>query len=202
MKLFTYSDEVAKKNFSNLTILKIIILIIISATIYMIFPIIGIILIVFSIIYIINQLDNNSVDINEKARSYAIDANGKIYEINFLHGFNNAGASGQLIGGNVGGLIGSVQDIKALENINNNIDIIYNPESVSKLIETKPEQIVNIVEILKVYSIKEYKRYFEVNCDLMVLTNENKIYNQTNLKIKKCYTDYNLLIEELKKKIN
>ena len=48
--------------------------------------------------------------------------------------------------------------------------------------------------------IIECKTNFKVNCDLVVLTNNNKMYNKTNLRIKKCYTDYKVLIEELNKK--
>lgn len=199
-KVFTYSEELAKKSGSNSVVLKVLLLIVTNVILFFTFPIIGIILFVFTLIYSVYQISNNTIEIDEKTRSYAIDDNGRIFEINLLHEFNNAGATGQLVGGSVGGLIGSSQDIKALNEINSNIDIINNPETISKLIETKPEQIVNIIEILKVHSIQESKTNFKVNCDLVVLTNNNKMYNKANLRIKKCYTDYKALIEELNKK--
>lgn len=204
-KLFTYSDEVTKKSGTSKAngrmILFGIIGLIICSIIYVCFSsIIGIILGVAVGIYIFKQNKDNGIDLEEKLRSYAIDNTGRIFEINLLHNFNNAGSTGQLIGGSVGGVIGGVQDIKALNQINNNLEIINNPETVSKLIETKPEQVVNIIEILKVYSVEENKTNFKVTCDLIVLTNENKQYNKTELRIKKCYTDYEKLIEELNKK--
>lgn len=199
-KVFTYSEELAQKSGSNSVILKVILLIVINVTLFYIFPIIGGILFGFTLIYSACQIFNNSVDIDEKTRSYAIDDNGRIFEINLLHEFNNTGATSQLVGGSVGGLIGSVQDIKSLNEINNNIDIINNPEIISNLIETKAEQVVNIIEILKVHSIQEYKTNFKVNCDLLVLTNNNEMYHNASLRIKKCYTNYENLIAELNKK--
>lgn len=201
-KVFTYSEELAKKSGATGEVLKFLLLLIISVTMLYIFRIIGIILVVFTVIYGTKHLKNNGIDIEEKLRTYAIDDNGRIFEINLLHGLNNAGSTGQLVGGSIGGLIGTVQDINVLNEINNNIDIIKNPETISKLIETKPQQVVNIIEILKVYSIEECKTNFKVNCDLVVLTNENTMYNKTDLRIKKCYTDYETLIEELNKKID
>lgn len=199
-KVFSYSEELAKNSGSKSIVLKVLLLIVINVIIYYILPIIGGILFVFTLIYSAYQIANNSVDTSEKTRSYAIDENGRIFEINLLPTFNNAGSMGQLVGGNIGGAIGSVIDAKVLESINNNIDIINNPEIISKLIETKPGEIVNIIEILKVYSIEECKTNFKVNCDLVNLTNDNKIYSKTTLRIKKCYTNYETLIEELKKK--
>ena len=199
-QVFSYSEELAKKSGSKSIILKVLLLIVINVIIYYILPIIGGILFVFTLIYSVYQIANNSIDTSEKTRSYAIDENCRIFEINLLPTFNNAGSMGQLVGGNIGGAIGSVMDAKVLKSINNNIDIINNPEIISKLIETKPVEIVNIIEILKVYSIEEGKTNFKVNCDLVNLTNDNKIYSKTTLRIKKCYTNYETLIEELKKK--
>lgn len=199
-QVFSYSEELAKKSGSKSIVLKVLLLIVINVILYYILPIIGGILFVFTLIYSVYQIANNSVDTSEKTRSYAIDENGRIFEINLLPTFNNAGSMGQLVGGNIGGAIGSVMDAKVLESINNNIDIINNPEIISKLIETKPGEIVNIIEILKVYSIEECKTNFKVNCDLVNLTNDNKIFSKTTLRIKKCYTNYETLIEELKKK--
>lgn len=199
-QVFSYSEELAKKSGSKSIILKVLLLIVINVIIYYILPIIGGILFVFTLIYSVYQIANNSIDTSEKTRSYAIDKNCRIFEINLLPTFNNAGSMGQLVGGNIGGAIGSVMDAKVLKSINNNIDIINNPEIISKLIETKPVEIVNIIEILKVYSIEEGKTNFKVNCDLVNLTNDNKIYSKTTLRIKKCYTNYETLIEELKKK--
>ena len=199
-KVFIYSDELAKKSGSNSVVLKVLLLIVTNVILFFIFPIIGGILFVFALIYTVYQISNNTIEIDEKFRSYAIDENSRIFELNLLNEFNNDGATGQLIGDSVGGLIGSVQDIKALNEININVDIINNPETISKLIEIKPEHVVNIIEILKVHSIKECKTNFKVNCDLVVLTNNNKMYNKTNLRIKKCYTDYENLIAELNKK--
>lgn len=199
-KLFTYSDEVAKKSGSNSVVLKVILLFSLVITVYMIFPIIGVILGVVTLIFAIPYSVNNSIGFDETLRSYAIDEEGKIYEINLLHEFYNAGATGQLVAGSVGTIVGSIKDIKALNEIENKIDIINNPEIVSKLIESRPSQVINIIEILKVYSIEEHKTNFKVNCDMKVLTNDNKMYYKTNLRIKKCYTDYEILIEELNKK--
>ena len=199
-KVFSYSDELAKKSGSKSVILKVLLLIVINVILYYILPIIGGILFVFTLIYTVYQISNNSVDTAEKTRSYAIDENGRVFEINLLPTFNNVGSMGQLVGGNIGGVVGSVIDAKVLENVSNNIDIINNPEIISKLIETKPTEIVNIIEILKVYSIEEGKTNFKVSCDLMNLTNDNKVYSKANLRIKKCYTNYETLIEELKKK--
>lgn len=199
-KLFTYSDEVAKKSGSNSVVLKVILLISLVITVYMIFPIIGVILGVVALIFAIPYSVNNSIGFDETLRSYAIDEDGKIYEINLLHEFYNAGATGQLVAGSVGTIVGSIKDIKALNEIENKIDIINNPEIVSKLIESRPSQVINIIEILKVYSIEEHKTNFKVNCDMKVITDDNRMYNKTNLRIKKCYTDYEILIEELNKK--
>lgn len=199
-KLFTYSDEVAKKSGSNSVVLKVILLFSLVITVYMIFPIIGVILGVVTLIFAIPYSVNNSIGFDEALRSYAIDEEGKIYEINLLHEFYNAGATGQLVAGSVGTIVGSIKDIKALNEIENKIDIINNPEIVSKLIESRPSQVINIIEILKVYSIEEHKTNFKVNCDMKVITDDNRMYNKTNLRIKKCYTDYEILIEELNKK--
>lgn len=199
-KLFTYSEEVEKKSGSNSVVLKIILLFSFVITIYMIFPIIGVILGIVTLIFVIPYSVNNSIGFDETLRSYAIDEDGKIYEINLLHEFYNSGATGQLVAGSVGTIVGSIKDINALNEIENKIDIINNPEIVSKLIESRPSQVINIIEILKVYSIEEHKTNFKVNCDMKVLTNDNKMYYKTNLRIKKCYTDYEILIEELNKK--
>ena len=50
-KVFTYSEELAKKSGSNSVVLKVLLLIVTNVILFFTFPIIGIILFVFTLLY-------------------------------------------------------------------------------------------------------------------------------------------------------
>ena len=88
------------------------------------------------------------------------------------------------IGRNIGGAIGAASQ---LHTMNKNSHYMSNPEVIAKIVESSETvKVITMMEILKVYSIKEGKHSFKVNCDFKIV-NINKTRYNKNLYISKSY---------------
>lgn len=193
-RVFVYNEELAKKNGKNFLVFKIIIFIIMSGLLFFIDIAIGMLALFFVVIYSFYLVADSGMT-NAELSAFIIDENNRILKLVLPHVYTGAGAIGQAVGGNVGGLIGNMQDINATKQ---NMRFMQNPEYILKIIEMNPKD-VDIFEISKVYSVKDYKSCIKINCDMVAL-NDNKDFYKFNLRIGKCYIGYEDLIKELKLK--
>lgn len=193
-RVFVYNEELAKKNGKNFLVFKIIIFIIMSGLLFFIDIAIGMLALFLVVIYSFYLVADSGMT-NAELSAFIIDENNRILKLVLPHVYTGAGAIGQAVGGNVGGLIGNMQDINATKQ---NMRFMQNPEYILKIIDMKPKN-VDIFEISKVYSVKECKSCVKINCDMISL-NDNKCFYKFNLRIGKCYIGYEDLIKELKLK--
>lgn len=210
-RVFCYSKDVAKQNRNRLPILELVLTIIIffvasigigiflknSMVLFMIM--IFVFLVFF--LYFIFILD---LRLKSRMSGWATTNDNRIFKAMVVNNGLRLYSGGIAAGSMVDQLTNSTKDVGValgvaglFYSMNRQAQYMSHPEIIAKMVESAPNITgAEVIEILKVYSIKERNHSIKVKCDYKTLRTD-RIKHNRNLDIEKSYNQLNDLISAI-----